>query len=71
MLRVPNFTIGPWIDSRENLASVIEIWKVDLEFNWFDEENQKILLELEEIKFLAKFAQEIKFFKNRGNFELK
>ena len=44
---------------------------MDLSFNLFDEQNLEIFLKMEEIKSLAKFAQEMKFFKNLGKNELK
>lgn len=49
----------------------IEFCNIYLEFNQCDEQNPKIILKTEEIKFSAKFAQEMKFHENWGNFELK
>lgn len=67
-LRAPIVTSGSWIDSREKSAHIIETWKVDLLFNLCDEQNPKIFIETEEIKFSAKFGREMKFLKNQGMF---
>ena len=42
-----------------------------LVFTQCDEQNQEIVLKTEGIKFSTKFNQEMKFYENRGKFELK
>ena len=57
--------------SQRNVLCIIKIWKVYLASNQCDEQNPKKNSKSKEIKFLAKFAQGMKFHENRGNFELK
>ena len=70
-LKVPTITSRPRIDPTEKLSWIIEIWKVYLSSTRCDEKNPEIISKMEEIKFLAKFAEEMKFHENRGKFELK
>ena len=55
----------------ENILCIIENFRVYLASNRCDKQNPEIISKKKEIKFSGKFAQEMKFHKNGGSFEMK
>ena len=70
-LRVPLATSWAWNGSRDKIAWIFEIWKVELESNQRYEQNPEIISKMEKIDFSSKFAWKLKFHENQGKFELK